>query len=73
MNGGVLEKPTRLGIIPPVKPLDPPDSLHLRAAQGWLELGDHLEANSELDKITAFLRSHPDVLELRWQIYAKAK
>ena len=45
---------------------------HLEAAQGWLELGNHLEASEELEKITAKLRSHPDVLELRWEIYAKA-
>ena len=36
-------------------------------------MGDHLEANKELERITAKLRAHPDVLELRWQIYAKAK
>jgi tetratricopeptide (TPR) repeat protein len=54
-------------------PLSPPDSHHLLAAQGWFELGNHLEANSELDNITATLRAHPDVLELRWHIYAKAR
>jgi tetratricopeptide (TPR) repeat protein len=47
--------------------------MHFQAAQGWLELENHLEANEELEKITAALRTHPDVLELRWQIYAKAK
>jgi tetratricopeptide (TPR) repeat protein len=56
-----------------VIPLEPPDSLHLKSAQGWLELGDHVEANEELEKITSELRARPDVLELRWQIYAKAK
>jgi hypothetical protein len=35
-----------------VTPIEPPDSLHLLAAQGWLELGNHLEANEELEKIT---------------------
>src|SRR5580765_6856866 len=49
-----------------------PDSLHVLAAQGWLELGNHLEANEELEKIAASLRSHPDVLEVRWPISAKA-
>lgn len=49
------------------------DLHHLVAAQGWLELGNHLEADSELDNITASLRIHPDVLDLRWQIYAKEK
>ncbi len=56
-----------------MKPLAPPDSLHLQAAQGWLELGDHIEANEELEKITASLRAHPDVLKVRWEIYAAAK
>jgi predicted Zn-dependent protease len=46
---------------------------HLQAAQGWLELGDHLEANEELENITPQFRAHPAVLELRWQIYAKAE
>lgn len=56
-----------------MKPLTPPDTHHLLAAQGWLELGNHLEADKELDEITPKLRAHPDVLEIRWEIYAKAK
>jgi len=28
------------------------DKFHIRAAQGWLELGNHLEANEELENIT---------------------
>jgi tetratricopeptide (TPR) repeat protein len=54
-------------------PIGPPDSLHLLAAQGWLELGNHLEANEELEKITSCRRARPEVLELRWQTYAAAK
>jgi len=57
----------------PVPPLQPPDSMHLEAAQGWLELGNHEEANEELELIDAPLRSHPDVLEVRWGIYAKVE
>jgi tetratricopeptide (TPR) repeat protein len=56
-----------------VKSLDPPDTFHLSAAIGWLELGNHIEANEELEKITPDLRAHPDVLEIRMEIYAKAK
>jgi predicted Zn-dependent protease len=56
-----------------MNPLAPPDSIHLKAAEGWLELGNHVEANEELEKISPTLRVHPDVLELRWQIYAKEK
>ena len=55
------------------KSLEHPDNLHLQAAQGWLELGNHLEANEELEQITPELRAHPDVLEVRWHIYAHAK
>jgi tetratricopeptide (TPR) repeat protein len=54
-------------------PLRPPDSHHLSAAVGWLELGNHLEANEELEKVTPQLRVHPDVLKVRWSIYAKAE
>jgi len=56
-----------------MKRLSPPDSHHLKAAEGWLELGDPLQANEELEKIMPQLRVHPDALEIRWQIYAKEK
>jgi tetratricopeptide (TPR) repeat protein len=49
------------------------DVIHLEAAQGWLELGNHLEANLEFERISAGSRSHPDVLEVRWKICAVAK
>jgi hypothetical protein len=54
-----------------LKPLPLPYLHDLRAAVGWLELGNPLEANAELEDITPELRAHPDVLEIRWQIYAK--
>jgi tetratricopeptide (TPR) repeat protein len=53
--------------------LQPPDSMHLLAAQGWLELGNQVEAKEDLEKIAPRFRAHPDVLEVRWQIYAAAK
>jgi hypothetical protein len=53
--------------------LEPPDSQHLRAAEGWLELGNHQEANAELERITPELRSHPDVLEVRWHVCAHSQ
>ena len=56
-----------------MKPIDVPDLHHLNAALGWLELGNQVEAHAELDSIAPVLRSHPAVLELRWQIYAKEK
>jgi predicted Zn-dependent protease len=49
------------------------DKRHLEAAQGWIGLGDHVEADVELENIAPRLRGHPDVLEVRWHIYAHAK
>jgi tetratricopeptide (TPR) repeat protein len=46
------------------------DLVHLRAAERWLTLGNYLEADAEIEKITAEFQSHPDLLEIRWQIYA---
>jgi hypothetical protein len=48
-----------------MKPLEPPNSFHLQAAQGWLELHAFAEADAELDKIIASLRTHPKVLARR--------
>ncbi len=53
--------------------LQPPDSLHLSAAEGWLELGNATAANEELEQVTPASRTHPDVLEVRWHIYARAE
>ena len=53
--------------------LQPPDSIHLQAAEGWIGLGNYAEANEELEYITAENRAHPDVLQLRWRIYADAR
>ena len=55
-----------------MKSLEPPDTFHLSAALGWLGLGNWQEANEELEKITLALRSHPDVLLVRFEIYSKA-
>jgi Flp pilus assembly protein TadD len=55
-----------------VNSLEPPDTFHLSAALGWLGLGNWQEAHEELEKITLALRSHPDVLLVRFEIYSKA-
>jgi Flp pilus assembly protein TadD len=55
-----------------MKPLEPPDSHHLSAAMGWLELGDVAEAGAEFEKIAPQFRSHPHVLAIRYDICAKA-
>jgi len=55
-----------------MKPLQHPAAFHLQAAEGWLELGNFLEADHELDEISPELRAHPDVLRMRCAIYHKA-
>ena len=52
---------------------DQQDQHHLQAAEGWLGLGDWREANEELEQIQAGLRAHPDVLVVRWGVYAAAE
>jgi hypothetical protein len=49
-------------------PLEPPDSLHLQAAEGWVGLGDYNSATEELERISAANRDDPHVLQLRWRI-----
>lgn len=49
-----------------IQPLEPPDSHHLRAALGWLELGNAAEADAELEKIAPVLQTHPIVLAVRY-------
>jgi len=48
------------------------DTHHLNAAKSWIELGNHVEAYNELEKIALVNRSVPEVLELRWQVYTSA-
>src|SRR5262245_36922608 len=55
-----------------VKPLEPPNSHYLNAAQGWLELGDCQSALDELEFIDKVMQSHPDVLSVRCDSYAAA-
>ena len=45
-----------------------PDRHHLAAAEGWLGLGDDLEAGRELAKLQRSVRFHPSVLEVRWRL-----
>lgn len=49
-----------------------PNSPHITAAEGWLELGDWASANSELDELLASDKAHPSVVALRVRIYAAA-
>lgn len=56
-----------------MKPLDVSDIHLLRAAEGWLELGDDAEALGELEGVSQPAKNHPVVLEIRFQIFAKRK
>jgi predicted Zn-dependent protease len=56
-----------------MKPLELHDQRHLEAARAWFELGNCIEATEELEQITPELRGHPDVLEVRFQVYAAVK
>lgn len=56
-----------------MRQIEPPDTHLLLAAIGWLELGVPVEAEAELDKISAVQQSHPDVLEVRWLVLAQTK
>ena len=49
------------------------DSIRLRAAVGWLELGNWREANSEVEGVTPASTTHLDVLQVRCKIYLAAE
>jgi hypothetical protein len=69
-EGGVSERPSR-----PALPLNLPlgDRRYLQAAEGWLGLGDWKSANGELASITESVTAHPDVLKVRFRVYAAAQ
>lgn len=50
--------------------LEPPETHHLSAAVGWLELGNAAEAGEEIARISAPALNHPDVLDVRFAICA---
>jgi len=53
--------------------LQPPDTHHLSAAEGWLELGNFHEALSELNLVSKAEQGRVDLLGLRWSISAQLK
>lgn len=55
----------------PNRPLPPPASHYLLAAQGWLELGDSESAGSELAAIGVEHHGHPDFIEVSWHLEAR--
>src|SRR5437016_1348864 len=53
--------------------LEPPDSYHVSAALGWLELGNPREAKAELDRLPSNLRECAEALLVRWEIEFKER
>ena len=53
--------------------LSPTDAYQVRAAVGWLELGNSDEALAELDQLSSEGQTNPDVLEIRWLVLSQRK
>jgi tetratricopeptide (TPR) repeat protein len=60
-------------IVKNMESIGPPDSHRIRAAHGWLGLNNCLEAQAELELLSADLKLHPEVLELRWKLSVMSK
>lgn len=56
-----------------VKRLESPDIHHLNAAEGWLGLGNAVEAQVELEKMAPASRNHPDVLRVQYHVHERTK
>jgi predicted Zn-dependent protease len=56
-----------------IKPLEPPDLHHLNAVEGWLGLGSLRDAEQEFEKLSSEVRTHPDVLRVRYHLCERAK
>lgn len=56
-----------------MKPLQPPERFHVEAAKGWLELGNLVEAERELQGLRAPNDAHPEALQVQWRILATQK
>lgn len=67
--GKDLAVPTEFFISFDSMPLENPDQLHLRAADGYIDLGMFEAANAELEEIDPFCRHAPEVLLARANIY----
>jgi predicted Zn-dependent protease len=54
-----------------MQPIPLPDKRFTDGAEGWLMLGNLVEAKAELKCVSSRFHEHPDFLALRWQICAK--
>ena len=56
-----------------IKPLAPPDLHHLNAAEGWLGLGNLIEAQAELGRVAPAFAAHPEVLRVKYHLYERTR
>ena len=54
-----------------MEPLEFPDQHYVRAADGWMDLGDATEAARELTRVSRAGQRQPDTLEVQWRVYAQ--
>jgi tetratricopeptide (TPR) repeat protein len=59
--------------VKPMKLFSLADTKHIDAAEGWLELGNFIEAVRELDRLSENSKAHPEALEVRWKIFSSGK
>ena len=53
-----------------MKAIPPPDSYSISSAEGWLILGNPIEALGELEQVSSSAKLRPEYLELKWRVYA---
>lgn len=53
-----------------MKAINPPDSYFISSAEGWLILGNPVEALGELEQVSGSVKLRPEYLELKWRVYA---
>ena len=54
----------------PVNVILPPDSFCISSAEGWIILGNPIEAIGELEQVSNPVKLRPEYLELKWRVYA---
>ncbi len=53
--------------------LEPPDTHHLAAAEGWVDLGNFSEAQAEIECISPLGRQNFNVLQVQWHVHNRLK
>ena len=48
----------------------PPDSFCISSAEGWIILGNPIEAIGELEQVSNPVKLRPEYLELKWRVFA---